>query len=964
MTISARIRKQLEQPDGLTPELLEPLALEYGRMVSEANRRLEECVAFLRRGLRSEALQRAAIKPHVLDVATELDFPEIADWVEILQLYGIELPENLDRDAVARLNEAFVEEQPLEELLRQHRRMAIAKAPLAWRVGVLRKIAAIDMMNPVWIDDLKDWEVARINQITQEWKSADQSNLPLEDIVKLREELESSAWIVKPPEDLTREISKTAKLRVHESKIAVLQELAVDIHNAYAAGDEHAGASLAVTWASILQELQQPPPRNLLDEVAPALEWINERNQERDRIQEHEMLCSKFDLFLKQPKIDEGELQRAYQTIVSLQLGIDPLLETRFDARLREIQQADRRRQVLAISSIIAATLSLMVAGGLWYWNRNYQLAVADTVAKLSELIDKEQYAEAQSIYTTIQSQAPSVANSPQIASLTASLELRLAEEKKRSEDVVKLIDAADVEPVEALDVNKIIVAEKAVQTDTEKSRIAGVRARFERYQQSLAEEEFRLLKTELQKIDVDLERIQNSSLSSINETELDNMLVDLKGMLNRFPRAMVAGRQVVDLATSKATSLRDSVRKQRREMAQKQTLLVGIRAGSTVREHQTQLQRFIDAMPSDSLSLEFMESLKEKDLWQSVEEWNSWCSDAVLQTTGKLEPSKAATMLERCDRALQTLDGLPGQEAVAVYKKKYESYSTREELLDNVIENLEDSVILEIVTLESSKDVRSFIHYDAVAEVSDTIRRTTSNSLTNIPVISDAEGGVSNRDFRGMVTISDEPRQFIRTLIRDLKNSRKSILADWENEWMKILDQIVTAPKVDSKIKELLLARISNTAQDGSSTMMRTLAKLQDELFKTSEIRGRWYTEMETNDRINKNLFSEFQEAKKDLGNSLKEEVAAFQGLSKARLMWAGSLLRDSTGAVASSLYRGDIPDGTLVVVSQDSVNAGRGRVVEVGYVRDRVGELQGNKNELVPGRPLFWIRDNPKTK
>jgi len=284
--------------------------------------------------------------------------------------------------------------------------------------------------------------------------------------------------------------------------------------------------------------------------------------------------------------------------------------------------------------------------------------------------------------------------------------------------------------------------------------------------------------------------------------------------------------------------------------------------------------------------------------------------------------------------------------------------------VLDNVIENLEDSVILEIVTLESSKGVRSFIHYDAVAEVSDTIRRTTSNSLTNIPVISDAEGGVSNRDFRGMVTISDEPRQFIRTLIRDLKNSRKSILADWENEWMKFLDQIVTAPKVDSKIKELLLARISNTAQDGSSTMMRALAKLQNELFKTSEIRGRWYTEMETNDRMNENLFSEFQEAKKELGKSLNEEVAAFQGLSKARLMWAGSLLRDSTGAVASSLYRGDIPDGTLVVVSQDSVNAGRGRVVEVGFVRDRVGELQGNKNEWVPGRPLFWIRANPKTK
>lgn len=964
MSIPARIRKQLEQPDGLTPESLEPLAAEYGRLVADVNRRLEECVVFLRRGLRSEALQRATIKPHVLDVAAELDFPELTDWVEILQFYGIELPENLDRDAVAQLNEAFVDEQPLEELLRQHRRMAIAKAPLAWRVGVLRKIAKIDAMNPVWVDDLRDWEIARIKQITVDWKGTDKARVPVEDIFKLQEEVESSTWIVKPPEELTRDIANTAKQRFHETKIAALRNLAIELHNAYSAGDENSGASLALTWSTLLLELQQPPPSNLLDEVAPALEWVGERNQERERLEKHEMLSSKLDHLLRQPKVAEGELQRAYHAVAALQLGIEPLLETRFESRLREVQQTNRRKQVLYISGIVAATLVLMVAGGLWFWNRNYQIAVADTVAKLTQLIDNEQYAEAESIHSTIQRQAASVAKAPQVAALRAELDSRLAAEKKRSEEVANLIQAADAEQLESLDVNKIVTAEKAAKTDVEKSSIAVIRARFEQYQRSLAEEEFGFLKSELQQIEVDLDRIQKSALFSIDETELDNIVLSLKGILNRFPRAAVAGRQLVDLSTSKATSLRDSVRKQRREMAQKQTLLVGVRSASTLRDHEAQLQKFIDTMPSDSLSLEFKEAMKEKYLWQSIEDWNGWCNDVVLQAAGKLEPNKAARMLERVDRSTQMFEGLPGQDAVAVYRQRYETSSNRKELLDGLIGNLEDSVILEIVSVEASKGMRSFIHYESVAEVADVVSRTTPSSEITIPVISDAEGGVTNREFKGKVTIGDEPRQFIRTLIRDLKNSRNAILANWESECMKVMEQIVSTPKLDGKIKELLLARVSSTAQDGSSTMMRTLARLQNELFKTSELRGRWYIEAVASNQLGESLLEEFASAKMELLKSLKEESAALQGLSRAKVVWAGSLLRDSTGAISPSLTREDIPDGMLVVISQEPAKPGRGRLVQVGLVKDRLAELRGNTNEIVPGRPLFWIRSNPKTK
>ncbi|MBU6175745.1 MAG: hypothetical protein KGQ60_18225, partial [Planctomycetes bacterium] len=324
----------------------------------------------------------------------------------------------------------------------------------------------------------------------------------------------------------------------------------------------------------------------------------------------------------------------------------------------------------------------------------------------------------------------------------------------------------------------------------------------------------------------------------------------------------------------------------------------------------------------------------------------------------------KVAIMLERCDRVTQRFEGLPAQEAVAVYRRKYESADKRKELLDELIENLDDSVILEMVSVEGFKGMRSFIQYKSVAEVADLVSRTTSSSKTTIPVITDAEGGISNREFKGKVTIGDQPRQFIRTMIRDLKNSKNEILANWDSGCMNVMDQIVSAPQLDSKIKELLLARVSKTAQDGSAIMMRSLVKLQDELFKTSEIRGRWYLEAIVSDQLSETLLGEFESAKRELQKTLKEELATLQGLSRARIVWAGSLLPDSTGAVTPSLYREDIPDGKLVVLDQEPAKPGRGRLVQVGLIQDRLPELRGNTNQLVPGRPLYWIRATPTTK
>ncbi len=50
MSITDRIRKQLDQPDALTMEAIEPLAEAYGQETQQANARLSECIQLLRKG--------------------------------------------------------------------------------------------------------------------------------------------------------------------------------------------------------------------------------------------------------------------------------------------------------------------------------------------------------------------------------------------------------------------------------------------------------------------------------------------------------------------------------------------------------------------------------------------------------------------------------------------------------------------------------------------------------------------------------------------------------------------------------------------------------------------------------------------------------------------------------------------------------------------------------------------------
>ena len=140
--------------------------LEYVALCVECNRRLLKIAPLLKRGLRNEAIALAFIEPDLLELVENLDFPERDQFASLCETLNLEPPPTLRLDIASQLNEAIYKVQPttLARLLRLHRLLALAGAPLSQRIATLRNLIDADPETLVWQEDLKILEQALDNE--------------------------------------------------------------------------------------------------------------------------------------------------------------------------------------------------------------------------------------------------------------------------------------------------------------------------------------------------------------------------------------------------------------------------------------------------------------------------------------------------------------------------------------------------------------------------------------------------------------------------------------------------------------------------------------------------------------------------------------------------------------------------------------------------------------------------------
>ena len=154
---------------------------------------------------------------------------------ETLTFYGLPDPPRLRLESAEALNLAYAEEQPLTDLLRKHRRLALLRAPLAARIKVMRQIAAADGNSPVWDEDLRTFETARIREIQSELAGAGRQNTTW--IAGVAGELEQPGWLTPPPAALLRQVRERAEGIAQDKARGTLEEVVGQLNGAMATAD-------------------------------------------------------------------------------------------------------------------------------------------------------------------------------------------------------------------------------------------------------------------------------------------------------------------------------------------------------------------------------------------------------------------------------------------------------------------------------------------------------------------------------------------------------------------------------------------------------------------------------------------------------------------------------------------------------------------------------------------------------
>lgn len=414
------IRSFVQSVDQTLTDRIKEVAILYSQACNEVNQRLRRCDEFLQKGLRSEAVHLAQTEPILLDQLAILDFAERPQWDELAMMYGLAPPPQLRLETAAALNEAYADEQPLEELLRKHRLLAINRDSLKGRLSLMRRIAELDPANTVWPDDIRQFEKVRFQQFQNELTGLTHTQ-DYKGLAAIATELQTTAWLSSPPAALVNRVEST-KNRFRKSwSSGMLRTLEGELNDAINAFDVERARQIREKWNFIAKDAELPDDDATMQKAALAFEWLKE--QELRQANEHAFLDSLDVLEMALDKRRPREVvDQAYYSVMQYERELPPTLESRYRAYIAEEESKRRRKRNLIGAAIVTGSILLLAITFTWAYQSYQAKKLNDAVASLEKMLDDEQVPEARAFLDNLTEKDNATATRPEMLSLKSKL--------------------------------------------------------------------------------------------------------------------------------------------------------------------------------------------------------------------------------------------------------------------------------------------------------------------------------------------------------------------------------------------------------------------------------------------------------------------------------------------------------------------------------------------------------------
>lgn len=942
-------------------EYMETLVADYSRSVSAANERLRQCEALLSKGLRTEAIQQCETEPNLLDLTAILDFPEVEYWTDYVSQYELPPLPVLLLEVAVDLNDAYATAQPVAGLLKQHRLHALALSPLSVRIQILRELASKDKSNPLWLDDLANYEVARHIQIESEQETV-LSDRNTTQAAALEAELASPKWRTRPPKDLVRKVQTVrARLQTYDAR-RELRTLADQLNQAFADRDLDMAHHHAERWDSLVETAAVPEGDPVFEVAEAALEWIAEENQRTLQEGAYQSSVSALKRNLDRDSSVE-DLNRLADAITMFDKGIPDELAQRLEDRKTKINLKSSRRSMVIYASIGAVALivgSILVSMLFRYWHAE---AVTENQQAMRQLLTAANINGAREFYDQLDTD---MATSPELLILHQQLKDAEIGEKTRRSSFLSLLKKVEAGIAQSPDQNVLDKSLADLDRAEDLTVDAAEKDEVQRVRNAVT------TAMELAKAAADQQFLEDLDAARNRYHQRPDNDMAVNQLLTDEFRALNSRLHVTESHKKPIAAILRTLDKARAEHQRKKKVTTDLgritAAVGDLDRFQSQLRQYVRSHSGTGRSASFQRVIaSEAGFWTGPRLWNelrdSWMSLSLTDVT----PASASALRQQYIDFMKSSKRFSAGHDLADQAEALQAVIARDGNGDSPLpERLREPLefYLQLPLMVARGDVRYYSNADEppiekgdtitiVPFKDDLLRRSRQKDLSVNEVTNRRSGGKF---------VWDAPHAiFAQSALEELKVADQH----WEEIFGRMVTQLVSDTGIDPIVRITLLYNLLETGSEGSVFFRDAFRTHVAAVDKFDEFEANWISPTGApSARVSAALIlddmSPLDEASK-AAIATRDAVAAKKPGPAYR--WVGWIYEeaDETWNCATGTPLQPAANGSLVVIVPQDNKERPSEIVRIGSVAS--GQLQlapaGNPTGFLEGRPVYLAEE-----
>jgi hypothetical protein len=347
------LRSCCQGSDQTLSEEMREAATGYREACLAVNARLRRCEEYLAKGLRSEAIQLAESDPPLLDTVATLDFPERPQWEQIAALYGLPSPPKLQLQTAEALNRAYSEQQPLQQLMKEHRRLALSRAPIIDRLTHLRKLQTADVGNPVWVEDIREFERVRLSQLSTDVDSV-LTQKDAAGIARVWTELRETPWVSGVPQQ-----------HINRMQGAFLKQVSEELHEAVLGQRIERAINAREKWTRLQPDKILAPGDPLWGRAQNDLAWLARHEDAQMKQLAFQDELAQFEVAMRDGTDDET-LRQLWLELGEHRLPIPQTIQNLYYGHMADAKQQRLSREKLIMVSVFGIGAVALVILLIW----------------------------------------------------------------------------------------------------------------------------------------------------------------------------------------------------------------------------------------------------------------------------------------------------------------------------------------------------------------------------------------------------------------------------------------------------------------------------------------------------------------------------------------------------------------------------------------------------------------------